>query len=108
MIRNFSDSDYPVESTKDLVQKSRDNTIVCRCLLGISFHTLRKMEQTLVANGFPKENVTAIMILYSNRKVKVRSTVTFTPIIMLYQNTKAMVHSPDGDTNFFNIVAGVL
>ena len=26
----------------------------------------------------------------------------------LYKKTKAMVHSPDGDTDFFDIVAGVL
>ena len=25
---------------------------------------------------------------------------------MLDKNTKAMVHSPDGDTDYFNIVAG--
>ena len=29
-------------------------------------------------------------------------------IIMLNKNTEAIVHSPDGDTNFFNIVAEVL
>ena len=28
--------------------------------------------------------------------------------MMLYKNTKAIVHSPDGDTDFFNIDAGVL
>ena len=27
---------------------------------------------------------------------------------MLYKNMKAMVRSPDGDTDFFNIVAGIL
>ena len=27
---------------------------------------------------------------------------------MLYKSMEAMVHSPDGDTNFFNIDAGVL
>ena len=26
----------------------------------------------------------------------------------LYKNMKAMVHSPDGNTEFFDIVAGVL
>ena len=46
------------------------------------------MEQILLAYGLPKENVTAIMILYRNTKVK--------------------VPSPDGDTNYFDIVAGVL
>ena len=46
------------------------------------------MEQILLAYGLPKETVAAIMILYRNTKVK--------------------VHSPDGDTEYFDIVAGVL
>ena len=47
-----------------------------------------KMELILLAYGLPKETVAAIMILYRNTKVKVRS--------------------PDGDTEYFDIVAGVL
>ena len=47
-----------------------------------------KMELILLAYGLPKETVAAIMILYKNTKVKVRS--------------------PDGDTEYFEIVAGVL
>ena len=46
------------------------------------------MEQILLAYGIPKETVAAITILYINIKVKVRS--------------------PDGDTEYFDIVAGVL
>ena len=46
------------------------------------------MEQILLAYGLPKETVAAI---------------TF-----LYRNTKVNVHSPDGETQYFNIVAGVL
>ena len=46
------------------------------------------MEQILLAYGIPKETVAAITILYRNTKVKVRS--------------------PDGDTEYFDIVAGVL
>ena len=46
------------------------------------------MEQILLAYGLPKETVTAITILYRNTKVK--------------------VPSPDGDTEYFDIVAGVL
>ena len=46
------------------------------------------MEQILLAYGLPKETVAAITILYRNTKVK--------------------VHSPDGDTEYFDIVAGVL
>ena len=29
-------------------------------------------------------------------------------IMILYRNTKSMVRSPDGDTEFFDILAGVL
>ena len=46
------------------------------------------MEQILLAYGLSKETVAAITILYRNTKVK--------------------VHSPDGDTEYFDIVAGVL
>ena len=46
------------------------------------------MEQILLTYGLLKETVAAIMILYRNTKVKARS--------------------PDGDIEFFNIVAGVL
>ena len=46
------------------------------------------MESIQLAYGLPKKNVAAITILYRNTKVKVRS--------------------PDGDTEYFDIVAGVL
>ena len=46
------------------------------------------MEQILRAYGLPKETVAAITILYRNTKVK--------------------VGSPDGDTEYFDIVARVL
>ena len=46
------------------------------------------MEQILLAYGLPKETVAAITILYRNTKVKVRS--------------------PEGDTEYFDIVAGAL
>ena len=47
-----------------------------------------KMEQILLAYSLPKETVTAIMMLYRNTKVNVRSL--------------------DGDTDYFDIVAGEL
>ena len=47
-----------------------------------------KMEQILLAYGIPNETVDAIM--------------------MLYKNTRSKVRSPDGDTEFFDILAGVL
>ena len=46
------------------------------------------MEQILLAYGLPKESEAAITILYRNTKVKVLS--------------------PDGDTEYFDIVAGIL
>ena len=46
------------------------------------------MEQILLAYDLPKEAGAAIMMLYRNTKVKVRSL--------------------DGDTDYFDIVAGVL
>ena len=48
----------------------------------------RKMEQILLTYSLLKEIVAAIM--------------------MLYRNTKTKVHSLDRDTDYFNIVAGVL
>ena len=47
-----------------------------------------KMEQILLAYGLPKETVAAKMMLYRKTKVKVRSS--------------------DGDTDYIDIVAGVL
>ena len=45
------------------------------------------MKQILIVNGLPKR--------------------TISDITMLYENTKAMVHSSDGDTDFFDIFAEV-
>ena len=47
-----------------------------------------KMEQILEAYGIPNEMIKAIMIMY--------------------KNTQAFVRSPDGDTEFSDIIAGVL
>ena len=46
------------------------------------------MEQIFLAYSLPRETVAAIRMLSKNMKVK--------------------VHSPDGDTDFFEIVTGVL
>ena len=47
-----------------------------------------KMEQVLEAYGIPNEMIKVIMIMY--------------------KNTRAFVRSPDCDTEFFDIIAGVL
>ena len=46
------------------------------------------MEQIIITNDLPKKTVMAIMMLYKNTEVKVRS--------------------PDGETEYFYILAGVL
>ena len=46
------------------------------------------MEQILVAYGLPKETIVAIMMIYKNTEVKVSSS--------------------DGDTDYFDVVAGAL
>ena len=58
--------------------------IICRF---DSIHS-GKMEQIFLVYYLPKETVAAIIMLYKNTKVKVRS--------------------PDENTNFFDIVAAVL
>ena len=78
-----------VESLKAFRQKNLQSTLLFVNFTK-AFDSIHrgKMEQILLAYGLPKETVAAITILYRNTKVKVRS--------------------PDGDTEYFNIVAGVL
>ena len=50
---------------------------------------------------FEKNKQTFVLnVLYSNEIIKA--------IMTMYSNTQAFVRSPDGDTKFFNIIAGVL
>ena len=71
---------WPSNSWKCTRKKRTGNNIICRLYRG-------KMEQILIAYGLPKEIVSTI--------------------IMLYRNTKVKFRSPDGDTNYFDLVAGV-
>ena len=75
-----------VEFLKANGKKPTGDITICRLYQGLRFHSQRKdgTNPTLI----PKETVTAITILYRNTKVKVRS--------------------PDGDTEYLDIVAGVL
>ena len=77
------------QTLKGVCTKNRETTILFVDFTK-AFDSIHrgKMEQTLLAYGLPKETVAAIMMLYRNTKVKVRS--------------------PDGDTDYFNILAGVL
>ena len=69
-------------------KKPQGNTIICRVSKAFDFIYRGKMEQILLAYCLPKETIAAIMILYKNTKVK--------------------IHLPDEDTDFFDIVTGVL
>ena len=66
---------------------SNDAKTICRLIQGLWLHT-QKLEKILLAYDLHKETVAAMMMLYKNTKVKVRS--------------------PDGKTDYFDIVAGVL
>ena len=78
-----------VESLKAYGQKILQVTILCVDFTK-AFDAIHrgKMEQLLLAYDIPKETVEAITILYRNTKVKVLL--------------------PDGDTEYFAIIAGVL
>ena len=66
-------------------QKPIGDITICRLYQGLRFHSQR--EDGTNPTSIPKETVAAITILYRNTKVKVRSL--------------------DGDTEYFDIVAGV-
>ena len=51
-------------------------------------------------------NLQQILIAYGIQTTTKKNKLT--AIMMLYNNTKAMVHSPDEDSDFFDIVAGIL
>ena len=70
------------------MQKPWINNIICRLLQGLWLHKQRKREQILLPYGLPKETVVAIIMLYKDTKVKVRSL--------------------DGDIDYFDIVEWVL
>ena len=72
---------------KSSCKKPRGDIIICRLLQGIWLHAQREDGAKLLAYSLPKETVAAIM--------------------MLYENTKEKVRSPNGDTDVFDIVAGV-
>ena len=77
-----------VEFLKVYVKKSRGNHIICQLRKAFDSILRGKMEQILLAYGLPKETVAAIMMIYRNTKVKVCILV--------------------GDTDYIDIVVGVL
>ena len=85
-IHNITDSDNS-SNHKSSCYKPWGDTLVRRFLQSIDSIHKEKMERILLAYGLPRETVRALMILYSNTKVKVRST--------------------DVDTDFSGSVAGL-
>ena len=69
-------------------KESWSNTTLCRFFKTFNSKHKEKMKQILQAYDLFKDSITTIM--------------------MLYKNTKAVVHSPDRDTGFFNIIAIIL
>ena len=88
---NFTDTDFRriIEGMHKKKLKKLEATLLFVDFTQV-FHSIHrwKMEQILLAYGLPKGTVTATT--------------------MLYENTKAMVRSPDGNIDFFDIVAGDL
>ena len=78
-----------VEFLKVYVEKNLEPTILFVNFANAFYYIHReKIEQILFAYDRPKEPIGAIMMIYRNMKVKVRF--------------------PDEDTDYFDIVAGVL
>ena len=87
-ISEITNFDYPSKLGRCSCKKTWCDTFICTILKDIWHSHRGNMEQILFANDFLKETVAAIMMLHKNSKVK--------------------VHSPDGDTDFYEIVAGVV
>ena len=78
-------------------------------MAGIEEVQAKNLEATLLFIDFSK----AFDSIYRGKMEYILYTYgllkeTVTSIIMLYKNMKAMVGSPDGDPDFFDIFAGVL
>ena len=63
--------------------------------------TILFVDFTKAFDSIQREKIEQILLVYGLPKIAV------TAIMMLYRNTKVKVFSPDGDTNYFDIVAGV-
>ena len=85
VITNF---DYPSNSRRCLCKNPEATLLFVDFSKAFDSIHRRKMEQILFVYGLPKEIIAAIMMLYKNMKVKVCSL--------------------DGDTDYFDNVAGVL
>ena len=76
-----------VRYRRNTCKKYRGNTLVCRFHGSIEFHAHRK-DGAIWAYGYLKETITAIIILY--------------------KDMKSIVRSPNSNTDYFDIVVGIL
>ena len=73
-----------VDSWRRTGKKPTGDITICQLYPGLRFHSEGRWNKSYKHTAYPKETVAAIMILYRNNKVKVRS--------------------PDWDTEYFDIV----
>ena len=91
-------------------RKNRSTTsqilTICRILEGVCAKNLQAtllfIDSTKAFDSIHREKIEQILLAYSLPKE------TIAAITILYRNTKVKVRSPDGDTEYFDIVAGVL
>ena len=73
-----------------------------RIIEGIRIKNLEAILFSKALNSIHEEKMKLLLRAYCLPKETVTSMMKFD------KNTKAIIHSPDGDTNFFDLVAGVL
>ena len=87
-IHDISNFDYPSISRRCTCKIFEATILFVDFSKAFETIDVGKIEQILLTYGHPKETVAVIGMLYRNTKIKVRS--------------------PDGDTDYFDIAAGVL
>ena len=85
-----------------------DSQNLCSCGLIIKGVQAKNLKATPLFIDFSKVLDSIHRGKRSNTTSIWSSKKTVTTIMMLYKNVKAMVCSPDGDTDFFHIFIGVL
>ena len=74
---------------------------ICRILEGV---WAKNLQATLLFVDFTK----AFDSIHRGKMEQILPKETVAAIMILYRNTKVKVRSPDGDTEYFDIVAGIL
>ena len=79
-----------------------DNPSTFRCSSKNLEDTLLFVDFSKAFNSIHRGTMEKILLPYDQHRETKAATM------MLYKNTKVKVHSPDGDTKFFDIVIGML